>query len=746
MTRELYADIVVDISSSQLDRAFSYRVPEELTDQIEPGCVVRVPFGNGSRVITGYVTGFRSRPELDPAKIKDILEIVTEGLGEESRLVRLAAWIRQTYGCTMSQALRTVIPIRKKIAPKEYQVLELTAEPEQARTALEQFRRKSQKARARLLEALMDEPVLPQALVCQKLHIATAVIRSLEKMGLLRTYSQVSYRNPVHVRREEAFRPVLSEQQQHIVDTVIGEWDIPADQLAYEGCYLIRGVTGSGKTEVYMALIEHALRQGQQAIVLIPEISLTYQTVLRFCRRFGDQVSLINSRLTPGEKSDQFERARKGEISVMVGPRSALFTPFPNLGIIVMDEEQERAYASESTPRYHARETARERARLEGARLVLGSATPSMEAYFGAQTGAYRLFEMDRRAGGAAMARTQVVDLREELKAGHRGMLSRALIEKMNGCLERGEQAMLFLNRRGLAGFVSCRSCGKPVKCPHCDVSLSLHRGGQMVCHYCGYRTPQVTTCSACGSGFIRSFRAGTQQVEDEVARLFPGVRVLRMDADTTSRKDGHEKILEAFASHEAEVLIGTQMIVKGHDFPDVTLMGILAADLSLNTPDYRAAERTFQLLTQAAGRAGRGDKPGEVVIQAYEPEHYSIECAARQDFGAFYEQERLFRRLAKYPPFGSMCAVHVSGPDETLTDLACGYLKEMAQRAAGGSELLVLGPAPETIARIQDQYRRVLYLKHDRAETVQAVRRKLENYIEINEGFKSLQIQFEVM
>ena len=613
--QERYADVIVDISSEKLDRVFQYRIPERMEGMLEPGTVVEVPFGKGNRPVRGYVTGISGQAGYDPARMKEIGRVMTDAADEEARLVGLAAWIRNRYGSTMLQALKTVIPVKRKIKEKQRRWIVLALDGDAARERLDFFQRKHQKARARLVEALLDEPELPWELVSEKLNITAAVIRALEEQGIVRVKSEKLYRNPVQGYAGEKKEIRLNEEQQRIVDEITGEWEEDPP-----GRYLIHGITGSGKTEVYMELIRYAVSRGQQAIVLIPEIALTYQTVLRFYRNFGDRVSVINSRLSQGERYDQFERARNGELDVMIGPRSALFTPFSRLGIIVMDEEHEPAYQSETMPRYHAREVALQRGKMEHARVVLGSATPSLEAYYGAMTGKYRLFRLTRRAGQAELPSVSVVDLRQELREGNRSMLSRSLREAIEERLSSGEQVMLFLNRRGYAGFVSCRSCGHVLTCPHCAVSLSLHRGGKLVCHYCGYEQPAVKNCPRCGSGFIRTFRAGTQQVEEELQREFPRARVLRMDLDTTRGKEDHQKILSAFAGHEADILVGTQMIVKGHDFPDVTLVGALAADLSLHIPDYRAAERTFQLLTQAAGRAGRGKSRGLVMIRTITP------------------------------------------------------------------------------------------------------------------------------
>ena len=483
---------------------------------------------------------------------------------------------------------------------------------------------------------------------------------------------------------------------------------------------------------------------GGADIVLIPEIALTYQTVRRFYARFGDKVSVINSRQSQGERYDQFKRAKKGEVQVMIGPRSALFTPFASLGLIIIDEEHEPSYKSESTPRYHARETAIRRAVLEHANVVMGSATPSVEAYSKAMNGEYSLVRLTTRYGSRPLPRVSIVDLREELKAGNRSVLSRELRQKMKGRFEKKEQVMLFLNRRGYAGFVSCRSCGHVMKCPHCDVSLSEHNNERLLCHYCGYETGKPRICPVCGSPYIGGFKAGTQQIEKVVREDFPEVRTLRMDFDTTRTKGSYEKILAAFAAHEADILIGTQMIVKGHDFPDVTLMGIVAADLSLNAEDYRCAERTFQLLCQAVGRGGRGEKPGEAVIQTYHPDHYSIQAAAVQDYQAFYEEEMSYRMLLDYPPAAHMLAVLGSGPEDEKLVQAMYYLKLYIERIYRENDLHIIGPAYASVGKVKDIYRQVIYLKHKDHKTLVHIKDQLEKYIEINSGFRKIYIQFD--
>ncbi len=736
----IFADIIIDISSEKLDRSFQYRVPEELEKEIKVGMVVSIPFGNGNQLRKGYVTGLTREPKVDPARLKNICGISSAEETTESRLIALAAWMRENYGSTMIQALKTVLPIQEKMKAKEKRYLCLKISREEAEKLLEELEKTRFKARTRLLRELLKEPRLDVSYASKELGATTSVVKKMTEQGIISIEYEELLRNSLDtekLRLEEELP--LTPEQETAVREILREWEKETPRPV-----LIDGVTGSGKTQVYMKLIETVLDQGQQAIILIPEIALTYQTVRRFYARFGEKVSVINSRQSQGERYDQFKRARRGEVQVMVGPRSALFTPFANLGLIVIDEEHESSYKSENSPRYHARETAVERARLEHARVVLGSATPSLEAYHKAMEGTYGLVKLQSRYQDRPMPLVSVVDLREELKAGNRSVLSRKLKEAMKDRLEKREQIILFLNRRGYAGFVSCRSCGQVMKCPHCDVSLSEHNNGRLLCHYCGYETVKPQACPVCGSPYIGGFKAGTQQIEKVVKEAFPGVRTLRMDFDTTRTKGSYEKILSAFALHEADVLIGTQMIVKGHDFPDVTLVGIVAADLSLNAEDYRCSERTFQLLCQAVGRGGRGNKPGEAVIQTYHPDHYSIQAAAVQDYEAFYQEEMSYRMLLDYPPASHMMAVLGSCPEEELLVQAMHYLELYIHRVYKEKDLHVIGPAYASVGKVKDIYRQVIYLKHEKQETLVRIKDQLEKYIEINSGFRKLYIQFD--
>lgn len=734
----LYADIIIDISLEKLDRTFQYRVPEELEKDIGIGVPVEVPFGKGSRRITGYVVNLTAEPSFDIEKIKSIFNIKRDGIPIETELISLAAWMRKNYGGTMNQALKTVLPIKRKETEKQKQTIALALEPQAARTLFYEKNRKNSVARERLLEALIEQGELPKEIITKKLGVSTAVIHALEEQGIVKTISQRDYRNPVAHLQKSGKVTVLNTAQKNVVDTV---WEQMKNHQPRT--YLLHGITGSGKTEVYMELIARTVAQGKQAIVLIPEIALTYQTVMRFYNRFGERVSILNSRLSPGERFDQYQRAKNGEIDVMIGPRSALFTPFSNLGIMIIDEEHETSYKSETVPRYHAREVAAKRAELCGATLLLGSATPSLESYYKAKKGEYTLLELKERVQNRPLPACHVIDLRDELKQGNRSILSVKLQELMEERLKKGEQMMLFLNRRGLAGFVSCRACGNVIKCPHCDVSLSQHQGGRLICHYCGYEIEQPKVCPTCGSKYIGGFKAGTQKIEEIVRQRFPQARTIRMDMDTTRTKDGYEKILSAFSNREADILIGTQMIVKGHDFPNVTLVGVLAADMSLYIHDYHSAERTFQLLTQAAGRAGRGREPGEVVIQTYTPEHYSIEAAKEQDYQMFYEQEIRYRDLLNYPPVWNLLVILISSREEESGIKAAEQVeKNIAQMQM--KTVAVIGPTSPAVAKINDIYRRVLYLKSGNYDTLVEIKDRLEQYLE-KEPFESgIGIQFD--
>lgn len=715
----IYAGVIVDISHEKLDKIFQYSVPEDIASVISIGNKVNIPFGAGHR--TGYVVNLSNTPEIAPDKIRPLDGIVKSSTTIDERMIKLAYWMKTNYGSTINQALKTVIPVKEKVKQVNNRTVRLLISPREALSLSEEYRT-SKRKQSEILKFLSNNPVCDYRKVTQQMGQVRQSLTALSDAGLIEIDTQRVFRNELEAA--EDFRNVtsLNQEQQVVCDGIIKDYD----NNDMTPC-LIKGVTGSGKTEVYMEIIQHVLSKGREVIVLIPEISLTYQTIMRFYAKFGNVVSVINSRLSKGEKYDRFELAAQGRIKIMVGPRSALFTPFNNLGAVIIDEEHESAYQSETIPRYHARETAIELARMTGAKVIMGSATPSLETFNRCRSGIYKLYRLDNRAGNATIPDVDVVDLRDEMKKGNRTMFSTKLKSLMQEKLDAGEQIMLFLNRRGYQGFINCRECGNVIQCPHCDVSLTLHGRNRLVCHYCGYETVFNHICPKCGSKYIGAFKAGTEKVEEETRKIFPHASVLRMDLDTTSGKEGHRNILEKFASHEADILIGTQMIVKGHDFADVTLVGILLADMSLHCSDYRAAEITFDLLTQAAGRAGRGDRKGNVVIQTYDPEHYSIVHAAGQDYDAFYDEEMGYRELMGYPPSNHMMAVRISCAD---ADLATKLSDELYKLTSVDDRVNIIGPADAAVYKINDIYNRVIYYKcKDYALLIQ-IKDIIENYL----------------
>lgn len=741
----VYIDVIVDISVNSLDRIFQYRVPEKLLDAVTVGCQVNVPFGSGNRRRQAYVIGVDTVLAYDASKIKDILG-VTKAPAATGQLIALADWMHERYGCTMAQALKTVLPVKKSVKEVKRTAYFL-ADREGAQQLLEKSRKsRREKARVRLLEAMLKEGCMSKETVTGVLQISASTMKSILQTGVIREETSQVYRNPVRQRLDGWQEVCLNDEQMNAVASIWQNAAICREHWSREqGMHLLYGITGSGKTEVYMALMEKVLNEGRQIIVLIPEISLTLQTVSRFYARFGSQIAVMNSRLSAGERYDQYMRAKRGEASIMIGPRSALFTPFDRLGLIIIDEEHESAYQSEIVPRYQAAEVAARRAEMSGALVVLGSATPSVAVYQKAREGMIGLHRLTQRARtGSRLPDVKVVDLREEFRMKNRGILSQSLHEAMDACLKRGDQMMLFLNRRGYAGFVSCRSCGYVVKCRHCDVSMTVHHHTLLKCHYCGSEQPMPRVCPSCGSPYIAGFGVGTQKVEEFVQKEFPGARILRMDRDTTSGKDDMGRILQTFSEGGADILIGTQMIVKGHDFANVTLVGILAADLSLFAGDYQSSERTFQLLTQAAGRAGRGDRPGEVIIQTYQPEHYCIQTAAAQDYDSFYSQEIRFRQMLHYPPDRQMMVMLAEGEHDQQTGQAVQKLREIAGEA-DFEAVEFIGPSRAGIAKAKDLYRYTMYMKHQDIKELMRLRDFLEGYLKWSQQFSNIYFTFDI-
>lgn len=638
--------------------------------------------------------------------------------------------------------------IKDKLQKKTMKAVELAVSSEEAHVALASFPAKAQRQKEVLQYIVEMEDFLPisQKDLLQTLGVTAGTVKALADKGLITLEDVEVFRDPYRGRHFTPSAPLaLTPEQQAVYRSIVRKLD-----ERKHGAFLLHGVTGSGKTEIYLQTIQRCMDQERQAIVLVPEISLTPQMVERFKARFGDRVAVMHSRLSDGERYDEWRKIREGRASVVVGARSAVFAPFDRLGLIIMDEEHESSYKQEETPKYHARDVAIHRASLTGAAVILGSATPSLESYHAARSQAQddfapHLLEMPSRALGNQLPAVQVVDMREELREGNRSMFSRSLHAAISARLERGEQTVLLLNRRGYSTFVMCRSCGYVAGCPECDISLTYHqKSNNLRCHYCGYAAQAPEVCPDCGSEHIRYFGTGTQRVEEELAKLFPGIRVIRMDVDTTTEKGSHEKLLKQFRDKKGDVLLGTQMVAKGLDFPDVTLVGVITADSALNLPDFRAAEKTFQLLTQVAGRAGRHQLPGEVVIQSYTPEHYSIIHASSHDYLSFVKDELKHRKALHYPPYCRLILVTLSHEQLPLLvrlaeNFAASIKSESDRRGWFGSldrfdasALDILGPVASPIPRLKNRYRFQCMIKWrgtmDAVSLVRSVAEKLQD------------------
>jgi len=643
-----FCQVIVDITHEDVDRVFTYRVPQGMN--ICPGMRVHVPFGRTRRV-EGVVVDLAEECDLPPERIKDISDTLEDYPAILPCLLDLAKEIKATSFCTLAQALRLMIPAQmrgERIHEKTKEYAVLTVDPAVRGQVLASQSRAPK--RAAVLKLLMDAE--GGEMPCEALHKQLGdyrpALNMLGKMGFVRLEKRETLRSPYGaMERLSSQDPILTSQQQEVLSVLL-----PAIE-AGKGEFLLYGVTGSGKTEVFIRAVRRTAQLGKTAIVLVPEIALTPQMVMWFRSRFGEDAAVLHSRLSPGERYDEWRRIRRGDVRVVIGARSAIFAPIENVGLIIIDEEHEQSYIADNTPRYDARELARMRCGREGAALLLASATPSMRTFALAGRGDLSLLEMPRRVKNRPMPEVHVIDMRQELAQGNRSVFSGAMLDSLKRCMDAGKQAILFVNRRGYSTFVSCRSCGYVVTCPQCDVSMTYHSTEHVLrCHYCGQEQNVPMVCPECESKYIKYFGTGTQRVEEEVRRYFPDIPVLRMDNDTTRAKDAHEALISKFRRGEAKILVGTQMIAKGLDFPNVTMVGIIAADAMLKLPDYRSAERTFQLLTQVSGRAGRSDMPGEVILQTYDPDHYAIESASRQDYRSFYEQEMHRRKRSLYPPY----------------------------------------------------------------------------------------------
>lgn len=734
----MYVEVVIGISVDKLDRTFTYRVSDSWGDIDRLiGTEVIVPFGKGNRETKAFVVEIKEEAGIDETLIKDMLKKSENSIKMEGKLIELAYWLKSNYGGTVNEALRTVLQVPKKIERVKARTVSLLIDKEEANEKLREFKRKKYTAKARILERAIKGDFSYEEFIKTQTS-STAAFRSLEKNGMIEIKEELLYRNPVTINEKSAIRRGLNEEQRTVSEKIINDY-----KSGITGSYLLFGITGSGKTEVYMEIMEEVIRRGRQVIFLIPEIALSFQMVDRLSSRFGERISIMNSKMSDGERYDQYLRAKNGDIDIIVGPRSALFTPFDRLGLIIVDEEHEGSYKSSKTPRYHARDVAMYRAKTEGAAIVLGSATPSLETVKMAMEKKIEILMLTKRAAGAIPPEIKVVDLRGELKKGNKSIISEELSALIKDRLSKKEQTILFINRRGYAGFVSCRSCGEAVKCPHCDVSLTFHKPDRLICHYCGYEEKMPQRCPKCNSPYIGTFGLGTEKVEEIVKKEFPTARVLRMDGDTTAGKHGTQKILDKFKNEEADILIGTQMIVKGHDFEKVTLVGILAADLSLYLGDFRAAETTYELLVQAAGRAGRGRYRGEVVIQTYNPEHYVIRSVEKGNYKEFYTKELRYRKAAEYPPETHLLGIILLSVKAEEVN-KCGEILHKFISENNENNFYLSMPVWAGIPKIRDVYRKIIYLKSNNRDELVRAKNVVEKYVKDCKEFGKTGVQFD--
>ena len=695
----LYAEIILNSEAIEIDRPFTYKVPLDMEEKVKVGQIVKVPFGVRSKPVEGFILGLKAEEEMKVSfKMKSILSVENEEPVITEDDLKLINFLREEYLCKYIDAIRLLIPvgILKGAKSKSRNVIVFINDN------LEKIKNKD--GYIEIIDFIKRNTGKYTKTELSKEHgFSIYKLNKLMEHGLIKSEEEIVFRYNTREYNKDVQKNLTVEQSMAIKEIEESE----------ENLILLKGVTGSGKTEVYMRIVEKTLEEGKSAIVLVPEIALTPQMIERFKGRFGSNVALFHSKLSDGERFDEWYRVKEGKASLIIGARSAIFAPLEDIGIIIIDEEHENTYKSDQNPKYQTKEVAEYIAKLKGCKVILGSATPTIESYYRAISGEMKLVELNHRVDNKPMPKMMLVDMREELRSGNKSLFSRRLYASMKEKLEKGEQIILFLNRRGFSTFVSCRSCGYVFHCEDCDISMTYHKNGFLVCHYCGKTKKQPNLCPKCGSKYVKFFGAGTERVEEEVRRYFKNARILRMDVDTTRAKDSHEKIYNAFKAREADILIGTQMVSKGLDFPNVTLVGILAADMSLNLPDYRAAERSFQIITQVAGRAGRGDKEGEVIVQTYTPEHYSLQYAKKYDYENFYEKEFTIRAMMGYPPFGRILLINGSGKNEDELRKQMIYLGEKVKEKAeefGGLE--VLGPTPCIIYRIKENYRWQIIIK----------------------------------
>lgn len=709
-----YAQVIIETAHTDIDRVFHYKIPEMLED-LCIGMRVKVPFGRADKKIEGYVIGFSDSTDIEDSKIKYIFDVCDKYPIFTMETIELAKWMKEKYYCTLTECLQCIMPSGVDLKESKLSIVQLNPELNDIQRIYDTYASKpSLKAQASIIELLRSHGEMTTIDIKNTLKITDSPLNTLQKKAIVQITEQVNNKNPYNISHYPKTNPLLPTQEQKEVIEYIQHY-LNENQVE---TFLIHGVTGSGKTEVYLQLIQYVVDLGKQAIVLVPEIALTPQTVARFVGRFGDRVAVTHSKMSMGERIAQWNKARNGQADVMIGPRSAVFAPFENLGIIIIDEEHENSYKSETTPKYHAREIAQKRCELTGAKLALGSATPSIETYYKGRNGNIHLLLMKNRAKNSILPEVHIIDMRAELASGNRSIFAQQLTNAIQSNLNKKEQTILFLNRRGHSTFVSCRKCGYVAKCTDCNLPYTYHQDSkQLICHHCGRVEKSPIICPQCGSKYIKYFGVGTQKVEEEARRMFPNAVIARMDADTTSKKHSHEQILERFSKGDIDILIGTQMIAKGHDFPKVTLVGVIAADLSLNSDDFRGPEVTFQLLTQVSGRAGRDKLAGQVFIQSYNPESYAIALSKTQDYEQFYDEEIALRAMMKYPPFSNIFVFLLTGENEKEVITSAYKLMDVLKYYNRKEKFELLGPAPASLSKIKKQYRWKIIIKCEQEE-----------------------------
>ncbi len=786
MDKKLFAEVIVANKCKETDRTYSYLIPKDLEESVTVGCRVIVPFGMGNKQLEGYVFGIKDSIDFNASRIKSLVRVLDDEPVMSGDLVELAKWMKVKYMSYYIDAVQAIVPspVRTKssytieLSDREdtyekigrmnsnsimeiVEFIELNGGSAKLEDIKEYFSdrkidyyikklleagvakklqlignkigkktekllylteaasfdiKKNASKQKEIFELLANNPGMSMSKLKEACGDCDSAVKALEKKGCIRIEEREEYRKVNSVVYSEK-KHELSEAQLNAIASIKSFFSQGKDVV-------LHGVTGSGKTEVYLELIEECIVQGKDSIMLVPEISLTPQMVSRFKHRFGDNIAVMHSSLSEGEKYDEWRKIKAGIVKVAIGARSAVFAPFKALGIIIIDEEHENTYKSEIKPKYLTREVAEKRCQQEGARLLMGSATPAIETYYRASVGDLGLVELPERVNGSPMPEVEVVDMREELKSGNKTIFSSSLTEAILDNLKSGDQIILFLNRRGHSTFVSCRQCGIVMKCPRCSISLTYHmKSEKLVCHYCGHERDNPTTCPKCQSDKIKYFGVGTQKLEKEFQKKFSVKNVLRMDADTTSRKNSHQEILDKYRRREVNVLLGTQMISKGLDFPDVTLVGVITADTSLNLPDFRSGERTFQMIAQVAGRSGRASKKGRVIVQTYSPEHYSIEYARYHDYKGFYNQEIMLRREMLYPPFASIASIIISG---TVENEVIKYANEISlfldEKIKQQIDVEKLGPTAAAISRIKNRYRWQIVIKSTSEDTIRDI------------------------